>query len=245
MANAKLKEPFRLPSADLGRETQATKAYHAIRAMILRCELPPGSLVNDRELTKALNLGRTPIREALLRLTSERLVFFLGNQSIQVAPIGITEINDIYTLRLHLERLAWRLWLDRATNEQIERLTRCFDPVPSLVRKGDIDGLIDLDFVFHSQIYQESGNPFLSQQLHCLSGALYRLWFVTNPNDLKAQANTARSHAPIIDAVRRRDAKSLDAEISQHIISAYESTMNRFKSRMVGRIGDMEIKFVA
>ena len=242
MAKAAPKEPFRLPNADLGRETQASKAYHAIRAMILRCKLPPGSLINDRLLMKQLGIGRTPIREALLRLSGERLVLFQANHGIQVAPVGISEIDDLYTVRLHSERLAWRLWLERATEEQVDRLTHRFDNVPGLIRRGDIEELINLDFLFHSQVYQESGNPFLSQQLHSLSGVTYRLWFMTNRNDLKAQAQTARSHAPIIEAVRRRDPQRLDAEISRHIIAAYETIMDRFKTKTVSRIGDLEIQ---
>jgi DNA-binding GntR family transcriptional regulator len=242
MPKERPREPFKLPNSEAGRETQASKAYHAVRAMILRCELPPGSLINDRELTRQVGIGRTPIREALLRLASERLVVFQGNQSIQVAPVGFAEINDIYTVRLHLERLAWRLWVERASDEQVARLVHRFDRVPALVRAGDIEELINLDFIFHSQVYQECGNPILSQNLHSLSGVTYRLWFITNQKDIRAQANTARSHAPIIEAVRRRDVKALDTEISRHIAGAYEKIVDLFKTKIISRIGDMQIQ---
>ncbi|MCK5750585.1 MAG: GntR family transcriptional regulator, partial [Oricola sp.] len=62
--------------------------------MILRCELQPGATISDKTLGNKLDFGRTPIREALLRLSSERLVLFLRNQSIIVAPIELGEIND-------------------------------------------------------------------------------------------------------------------------------------------------------
>ena len=163
MSKVKRREPFRLPELEGVRETQATKAYHAIRAMILRCELAPGSVINDRDLTKRLRIGRTPIREALLRLSGERLVIFQQNQSIQVSAVDLAQINDLYTLRLHLERLAWRLWLERATQEQIERLATSSILHPRCSGKGDIEGIIDLDFLFHSQVYQECGNSLLTK----------------------------------------------------------------------------------
>lgn len=238
------REPFRLPQAEGERETQATKAYHAVRAMILRCELPPGSAINDRQLIEKLGFGRTPLREALLRLTGERLVLFQRNQVIEVAPVGLSEINDLYTLRLHLERLAWRLWVERATEEQISRLAHIFDPVPAMTREGDVEGLLLLDFDFHSQVYQECGNPFLTQALYNLSGLTYRLWFMTNTNDVKAQAATARSHGPIIDAVRRRDAATLDTEIERHVSEAYDAIMDKFLTNTVSRIGQIPIQLL-
>lgn len=245
MSKVKRREPFRLPELEGVRETQATKAYHAVRAMILRCELAPGSVINDRDLTKRLRIGRTPIREALLRLASERLVIFQQNQSIQVSGVDLAQINDLYTLRLHLERLAWRLWLERATAEQIERLTHIFDPAAAMQRQGDIEGIIDLDFLFHSQVYQECGNALLTKTLYSLSGLTYRLWFMTNNGDVKAQAQTAYSHAPIIEAVLRRDFERLDAEISSHIANAYQKIMDSFTTRAVSRIGDMPIRKLA
>ncbi len=242
MSKLRRREPFRLPELEGVRETQATKAYHAVRAMILRCELSPGSVINDRDLTKRLRIGRTPIREALLRLSGERLVIFQQNQSIQVSAVDLAQINDLYILRLHLERLAWRLWLERATHDQVGKLTHIFDPAAAMQRQGDIEGIIDLDFLFHSQVYQECGNALLTKTLYSLSGLTYRLWFMTNNGDVKAQAQTAYSHAPIIEAVKRRDYEMLDSEISNHIASAYQKIMDSFTNRAVSRIGDMPIR---
>jgi DNA-binding GntR family transcriptional regulator len=238
------REPFRLPQAEGERETQAIQAYNALRDMILRCELKPGSAINDRLLTEKLGFGRTPLREALLRLAGERLVLFQRNQLIEVAPVGLSEINDLYTLRLHLERLAWRLWLEGASDAQIDRLAHTFDSVPALAKEGDVEGLLLLDFDFHSQVYQECANPFLTQALYNLSGLTYRLWFMTNTNDVKAQAATARSHGPIIEAVRKRDVAALDAEIARHIAEAYDSIMDKFLTNTVSRIGEIPIQLL-
>jgi DNA-binding GntR family transcriptional regulator len=238
-------DPFRLPQVEDGvRETQATLAYHAIRAMILRCELQPGAVINDKALSAKLGYGRTPIREALLHLSSERLVLFQHNQSIVVAPIGLDEINDLYTLRLHLERLAWRLWAQDAGDKQLEKLASIFDDVPKLVRAGDVEGLLHLDFLFHSQIYRECGNPFLTQSLYNLSGATYRIWHITSTRDVQAQAETARSHEPIIEAITQRDLPRLDREIEHHISHAYDEIMKRFINNTVSRIGDIPIQLL-
>ena len=223
-------------------ETLTDQAYNRLEEMIVTLELAPGSLLSEQALSLRLGIGRTPIREALLRLSGERLVIFQQNQSIQVSGVDLAQINDLYTLRLHLERLAWRLWLERATQEQVERLTHIFDPAAAMQRQGDIEGIIDLDFLFHSQVYQECGNALLTKTLYSLSGLTYRLWFMTNNGDVRAQAQTAYSHAPIIEAVTRRDFERLDAEISGHIANAYQKIMDSFTTRAVSRIGDMPIR---
>ena len=76
------------------RETASSRAYQAIRELILRGGLAPGAPVNERALMEEIAIGRTPIREALLRLSAEGLVIFSG-QSIQVAPVTIEGIRAL------------------------------------------------------------------------------------------------------------------------------------------------------
>lgn len=235
------KEPFRVPLPEGVRETQATQVYYAIRAMILRCELQPGSVINDKALGEQLGYGRTPIREALLRLSGEQLVRFQGGHGIVVTPVDIDQINHLYTLRLHLERLAWRLWLERAEETTIAEFGDVFYEVPELRDAGDVEGLLHLDFVFHAQIYNECGNPFLTQALYNLSGLTYRVWYVVNRRDVEAQTATALSHGPIIDAVKARDPDALDNEIEKHIREAYVDIMDQFIVSTVDSVGDLPV----
>lgn len=67
---------------------------------------------------------------------------------------------------------------------------------------------------------------------------------MTNTNDVKAQAATARSHGPIIEAIRRRDARALDTEIARHISEAYDAIMNKFRVNTVSRIGEIPIQLL-
>ena len=67
------------------------------------------------------------------------------------------------------------------------------------------------------------------------------MWHITSTRDLHAQAETARSHQPIVDAVYARDAVRLDHEIERHISHAYDQIMQRFLNNTVGRIGDIPI----
>jgi DNA-binding GntR family transcriptional regulator len=207
-------------------------AYDAIRQRILRCKLEPGALINERALMEQISIGRTPIREALLRLSAEQLVIFSGH-GIQVAPITFDSISALYTARLHAERLAWRLWLRGADEAKTARLAGAFDAAPRLGKLGDEEGLVDLDFRFHCQVYEECGNPFLSSHLHNLTGLSFRIWFLANPHRVDHHMLAVQSHDSIIAAVKKRDADSLDREVSDHIENAFGNVVKRLKGDAV------------
>jgi GntR family transcriptional regulator, rspAB operon transcriptional repressor len=224
-----------------GRDTAANRAYQAIRELILRCGLAPGAPINERALMDEIAIGRTPIREALLRLSAEGLVIFSG-QAIHVSPVTLPNIRALYTARLHAERLAWQLWLRAASHEQIARLASAFDTAAELAQRDDEEGLVDLDFRFHSQVYEECGNVFLTGHLYNLTGLSFRLWFLANPHQRDYHLRTARSHAPIIEAVQARDADRLDREVSEHISQAFENMMERMKGDDVALAARLPMK---
>jgi GntR family transcriptional regulator, rspAB operon transcriptional repressor len=228
-----------------GRETAASRAYQAIRERILRCELAPGAAINERVLMDEISIGRTPIREALLRLSAEGLVIFSG-QSIHVAPVTLQSIAALYTARLHAERLAWQLWMRGAGGaggrERITQLASAFETADELAQRGDEEGLVDLDFRFHSQVYEECGNPFLMGHLYNLTGLSFRVWFLSNPHRLEHHLQTIRSHDPIIAAVQAHDPVRLDREVSDHITNAFHTVVERMKSRDVAVAASLDVR---
>ena len=215
-----------------GFATDATRAYHAIRHRILRCRLAPGSAINERQLMKDIGIGRTPTREALLRLSAESLIVFSG-QGIQVAPLDVSSVSALYTARMHAERLAWALWMRSADAADVARLVSAFESAPELAQRGDEAGLFDLDFRFHNQVYEECGNPFLSSHLHNLTGWMFRVWFLANPHRIEEHMHTVKSHDPIIAAVRARDLEARDAAITAHIDDSFNSVIHRLKGESV------------
>lgn len=226
---------------EVEEKTQSARAYRAIRRSILECRLAPGEMIDDRRLMSDLGFGRTPVREALLRLASDRLVHFLAGQGIQVAPIGLNEIRDLYEDRLHSERLAARLMMERITPELIEQFQHCFDNAEPMLRKGKLVETIALDFRFHSLIYHGSGNKFLIHHLHHLFGHSYRVWYLTRDKTAADMRATIRSHDQLVAAIVNQKADWLDMLLKRHIIEAYDNVLERIRGRSIDTIGDMEV----
>ena len=77
--------------------------------MIVTLELAPGSVIDEAELQEELQMGRTPIREALKRLSLESLVSIVPRRGMFVTNIGINDLQRLLEVRLELETLAVRL----------------------------------------------------------------------------------------------------------------------------------------
>jgi len=203
--------------------TQSGRAYQAIRNKILHTELAPGEIINEKTLMAELEFGRTPIREALLRLSAERLVLFQASQVIQVAPVDFQALSDLYEDRLHSERLAARLCAKRMDKALAQQIKTSFDEVPRLIEEGRASAIIGLDFKFHSLLYTGSENSFLIHHLRNLYGHSYRILYMTKISDDDTEQHLAvvRSHEPLIEALLNKDLDSVDEEISRHIIESY------------------------
>src|SRR6202163_2363099 len=101
-------------SADAAR-SQSEEAYLRIRDRIVSLDMPPGSVVNESRLREELKIGRTPIREALQRLSRENLVKSVPHRGTFVTDVNITDLARITEVRVVLEGHAARLAAERLT----------------------------------------------------------------------------------------------------------------------------------
>ena len=101
----------------------ADKAYHEIRLLIVSLELAPGAVIDERELIERLEIGRTPIREALRRLAHERLVEVYPRRGMFVTGVDVRELARLSEVREVLEPEAARLAAERATDAEREQLS--------------------------------------------------------------------------------------------------------------------------
>lgn len=192
------------------------QAYHLIKHKIIVLDLAPLSFIDEQALMEDLHLGRTPIREALHRLSAEGLVFFAPHRGMFVADISITDLQKIYEVRLALEGLCARLAAQRASPwhlEQMAAVIRELDQVPP----GDGRALMAIDERFHGLIYQAADNEFLAETLGRLHGLSLRLWHLALDR-LGDVTPALRQHIEIANALESQDEARAEALICQHIL---------------------------
>jgi DNA-binding GntR family transcriptional regulator len=148
----------------------ASEAVHGtLRDAIVNGQLRHGVRLAEEELSQIFGISRTPVREALLRLESERLAERVHPRRLVVRQISPEEIMEVYLVSQHLAALAGRLAAPRVTPIEIAELRWLNEQLRDAVAAQDIERIRRLDTEFHHCTYKASGNSVvvsLMQQLH-------------------------------------------------------------------------------
>jgi DNA-binding GntR family transcriptional regulator len=143
----------------------AERAYEQLREEIIAVRLPPGTLLREDELMQRLDVGRTPIREALQRLRTDGFVTVIPRRGTLVTEISITDLAAIYEVRKQLESWASRLAAERAGAEDHAEARALRDELAALRPGDDYPTLLALDRRIHRFVYRTTRNPFLAETL--------------------------------------------------------------------------------
>ena len=202
------------------------RAYYRIRELIVTLELPPGSLVSERDLMQRLELGRTPVREALRALARERL--------IEVYPDGAGCSCRASTCatwpgsprsRNTLEPSAARLAAERATDADRARIDELLAELEQVHDEPDERALIDLDQRIHRHVYRCTHNPFLEETLNEYYVLTLRIWFLALDRVARLE-DAIQEHRELLVAIREGDAHRAEEAMKRHV-SGFESAIRR------------------
>lgn len=195
--------------------TNAEVAYQLIKEKIITIEMPPGSLIQESQLMEQLNLGRTPIREALKLLEADELVVAAPHRGTFVAEVQITDLQQIYEIRRYLEGLCVRLAAERATPEQIAEMEN-FCQQMTQPETLETRTLILMDRYFHNLLAKAANNRFITGEIEHFYNLSLRLWHLSLPKIKAVDLDTNR-HFLILQAIKDRSPDCAEALMRQHI----------------------------
>jgi DNA-binding GntR family transcriptional regulator len=204
-----------MPEKDVMSLTDADRAYLQIKEKIITVQMPPGSVIQEAGLIQELGLGRTPIREALKQLQSESLVVVAPRRGMFVSDVAITDLQQIYEVRVELESLCSRLAAQRITPEQLGELTslmaecRCSD-------QADKELVLSLDRRFHQLMAEAAGNKFLRSEVEKFYNLSLRVWYLAI-NSIQPQDVDVDAHFEIARAIETRDCDRSERRMREHI----------------------------
>ena len=145
------------PAASSGTE----RAYAAIKLLAINYEFPPGQNINEKQLSEQFGVSRTPIREALNRLAVEGLLNFIPNKGYSARDLNVTEIVELFEVRLALEIAAFRYAVDRATDAEIDILHQYWQNVGKAYDGMSVGEIARRDEEFHERLAALSNNQQL------------------------------------------------------------------------------------
>lgn len=208
------------------------EAYQRIRQRIISLEMPPGATIDETELQETLGLGRTPIREALLRLSQEHLVVIVPRRGMFVSDVSLIDLRQLFEVRLVMETMAVQLAVERGTDEQWQEMERILNDLPEPGTPGENEIMLQIDEQCHHLIYQACGNRFLASTLSPLFAQSVRLWYLLL-NEIRSVRPAIVEHIALLEALKDGDEARAVQFIQQHI----DGFQEEIQLAMLGQTG--------
>jgi GntR family transcriptional regulator, rspAB operon transcriptional repressor len=205
--------------------TDTQRAYELIKQKIITTTMSPGAVIQEAALMSELELGRTPIREALKLLEAERLVAVSPRRGMFVTPINISDLTKLQEIRSVLDLLSVRLAALRVTAADLAQMRAWVEQARTAGPSGDMRALMDLDHRFHQLLAAGTHNELLADEDERVYNLSVRIWYYyldqLCPDDLALEALIE-----VVEALERGDAGQAEAAMSRHI-SHYSDSIRR------------------
>jgi DNA-binding GntR family transcriptional regulator len=205
---------------DGGRPTRrpiAERAYFELRDRIVTLRLPPGAALVEERLMKELQIGRTPLREAIKRLALENLVEVRPRRGTYVTEVNVADIVHITEVRAELEGHAAQLAamrmgdMRRAEAEALLAELEELDP-------HDSAALMQIDERVHRLTWETAGNPYLLDTLEGDVALSLRIWYLVFDR-VPGLWTAVHDQREMIQALLARDGPRAGALMEEHVLA--------------------------
>src|SRR6266852_3282144 len=203
------------PRERSGRQSLVQRAYREIRRRILDNEYPPAHQVLEHDLAADLEMSRTPLREALVRLQNENFVQLIPRHGMRVVPLSLEDLRNVYEVLTALEITAIeRLVRSKPDRATLRTLDQALDEMDSALKQRDRDAWVTADERFHRTLLDLCGNRRLAAMASTLWDHGHRARMTTVR--LRPTLNSSnKEHRETVEAIRRgdwREARSLHSK---------------------------------
>jgi DNA-binding GntR family transcriptional regulator len=197
-------------------ELLADRAYSELRDRIVTLAIPPGAPINEDALGRELEMGRTPVREAIKRLALENLVTVFPRRGTFASEINITDLAQISDVRVLLEGHAAARAAERLTPALRDELDAMIAQIDEREGSGDPDTLMRLDAEIHRFIYRCGGNVYLQATLERYLNLSLRIWYLVLDR-LPHLFDRVHEHRHLLMEVREGHAEEARRIAAEHV----------------------------
>lgn len=213
--------------------TAASRIYSELRAELVSLRRGPGEAISEAEIALSYGVSRTPVREAILKLSDEGLLEIFPQSGIFVARIPVAALPEAIIIRKALEETTARLAAERATSSQILVLRSILARQREAEAAGDRDAFHQADESFHGTIADVAGYPGIWRLIQQVKVHVDRYRRLTLPQAGRI-GRTITEHEAILGAIEAHDPDRARAAMETHLerllkdISAIQSINPEF-----------------
>jgi DNA-binding GntR family transcriptional regulator len=210
--------------------TLAERTYIQLRNDIITARLLPGSVLREGDLMARLNVGRTPVREALLLLQRDGFVEVNGRRGTFVSVIEISDLTAVYEARARTESWVARLAAERLNDAEREQALSLIAELKALEHPTQADVLLALDRRIHRFIYRTAKNQYLYDSLDHYHNLSLRILYVAMrrfPSLVPGLDRVVQEQVAMLEAVCRGDGEAAE-RIALHHVQSFEQDVRKF-----------------
>jgi DNA-binding GntR family transcriptional regulator len=200
----------------MASELVAERAYVELRDRIVTLRLAPGTVIREDELMREMEIGRTPLREAVKRLALENLVAVQPRRGTFVSAVEAADIVNISEVRAELEGYAAELAalrMDGAARGAAEQL---LDEIEEVTEPHDQEWLMRFDERIHRFTWEATGNPYLVETLERYFTHSLRIWYLVLDR-VPGLGHTVHDQVHLVEALLERDPARAREIMREHV----------------------------
>jgi DNA-binding GntR family transcriptional regulator len=194
----------------------ADRAYQHVKAGLLSGHFPDGDLLSEGEVASALQMSRTPVREAFLRLQTEGFLRLYPKRGALVVPVTPTEARAVVEARLALESFA----IDKLAMQGPEAMAAVGEqlaahPACDTAELSDAE-MHETDRAFHATLVASAGNPVVADLYNALRDKQMRITATARTHTVRPRIT--HQHTQVATAIRDGDAELAKARLREHLL---------------------------
>ncbi|MBA3073065.1 MAG: GntR family transcriptional regulator [Anaerolineae bacterium] len=220
-----------MAKANQNPQRESDRIEDELRRLILTLELEPGLAVSEASLMKQYNWGRTPLREAFQRLAEQSLLQIIPHHGVVVTPLNIFEFVEVMDAMSMVIGSAAALACKHVTEAQVDTLDELVEQGAAASNSADFVRVAELDYKFHRELADATGNRYLREYLLHLHRIATRFNFAAWKRD-RNSAPSLEEHRQLAALFRQRDAEQVKTAMREHIENA--------RSRLMGSLHPTE-----
>jgi len=204
-----------------------------LREAILRGDFAPGEHLREVEIAARYEVSRGPVREALLQLDQEGLVLLRRNRGAVVARLSREDLEEVYSLRLALERLAVARAVRHGTDADFSRLDAVLHEFRGAGSGQPLteQEAADQDVRFHDSVYRAAHHDRLYAAWSAIRSQVYVLLLGRNVAGPDFREDTYLGHLELAYMIRARDERRVVTAIEQHLEASYARVLASYPGK--------------
>ncbi|MBT2686802.1 GntR family transcriptional regulator [Bacillus sp. ISL-47] len=201
--------------------SNAQRAYEAIKEKILTGSYEPGQTLTEHQLVDELEMSRTPIRQALHKLTIENLLKSHPNKGVVIKQMTAKEIQDLFEFRYVLEKHVYeQLFAQNKVKEAYTQLTE----IQTSLKNTSLDALtiMKIDHLFHKKVIELTGNSLILANMENIRDQILLIGTKILSSSKNVNFESNKEHDEILEALRKEDLKEVINKVNRHIENTHK-----------------------